>query len=44
MTVVSILVADETNPVELQAWFNNNPNVSIFEMLNDGRTFFIIYS
>ena len=44
MTVVSIVVTDETNPVELQNWFDANPQATILTVTNDGRIFFIFYS
>lgn len=44
MTVTSITVADESNPAEIQAWFDANPDAIIKFITNDGRIFFIFYS
>jgi hypothetical protein len=44
MTVATVAVADPTNPVELQAWLDNNPNVSIFTILGNSAIFYILYS
>jgi hypothetical protein len=44
MSVVSITVQDETNPVELQNWFDAHTTAVVVEITNDGRTFFIFYT
>jgi hypothetical protein len=41
MTVISIEVTDESNPVELNAWLVAHPTAVVNFVLNDGRVFFI---
>jgi len=44
MTVATVIVADPTNPVELQSWLDNNSNISIFTILGGSTIFYILYS
>jgi hypothetical protein len=41
--VTPVLVADETNPVELTAWFTSNPSVVVNFITGDGRLFYIFH-
>jgi hypothetical protein len=43
VTIVTIQVVDLTNPVEVQAWFDANPTVSLFDVLQNGTTFYVLY-
>jgi hypothetical protein len=43
MNIVTIIVEDWTNPVEVQAWFNNNTTVASAQVLVQGTVFYIIY-
>jgi hypothetical protein len=43
MTITTVIVADYTNPVEVQTWFNNNPLVVSTQVLVQGSIFYIIY-
>jgi hypothetical protein len=44
MTVATVTVLDPANPIELQAWLDNNPNVSIFTILGNSTIFYILYN
>lgn len=44
MTVATILVVDLTNPVEVQAWLDANPNITINNVAFQDHAFYIFYS
>jgi hypothetical protein len=43
MTIVTINVADATNPVEVQTWLDANPTASLFDVAVNGSLFYIFY-
>lgn len=43
MTIVTIAVADPSNPDEVQTWFNNNPSVTVIDFAVQGNLFYIVY-
>jgi hypothetical protein len=43
MTIVTISVADQTNPTEIQSWLDANPTVSICNILQNGSLFYVVY-
>lgn len=44
MTIIVVPVQDETNPVEVQAWFNANPSITLSTIWKEGSTFYIVYA
>lgn len=43
-TLVTIVVADQTNPTEVQTWFTNNPLAAITSIVISGNVFYIIHT
>lgn len=45
MTLTTIVIQDLTNPVELQQWFIDNPDVTITEskIILQGNIFYVVY-
>lgn len=44
MTIATVVVVDASNPVELQAWLDQHPNASIFDIRGNNTIFYIFYS
>lgn len=44
MTVVTIIVADPTNPTEVQAWFNANPLAVVNFISTNSNLFYIFHT
>jgi len=43
MIITVISVVDDANPVEVQTWLDNNPNVKIIFMTIKENKFYIVY-
>jgi hypothetical protein len=43
MTIIVISVSDDSNPIEVQTWLNENPNVKIIFMAVKENKFYIVY-
>lgn len=44
MTLVTIVVEEPDNPVEIQAWLDSHPEVtSVSKMWSAGKTFYILF-
>jgi hypothetical protein len=43
MTLTTIVVADISNPIEVQAWMNANPQIVVEKMFIQQNVFYILY-
>ena len=43
MTIVTVIVEDPSNPVEVQAWFDEHPSVTVKEFAVQGNLFYLLY-
>lgn len=43
MTVATIILADPSQPTELQAWFDSNPDITTFHLFMQGNIFYVVY-
>lgn len=43
MTIITIVVADLTNPVEVQAWLDAHPDTVVSRLFVQQNIFYVIY-
>jgi hypothetical protein len=43
MTIVTIIMDDPSQPVEVQAWLDANPDITISRMMVNGNFIYILY-
>ena len=43
MQIIAVAANDLTNPVEVNAWFVNNPTIALHSIVIEGSWFYIVY-